>query len=96
MDSSATTNPSIVVNVLKKEMHLWQERIHQIIDENPTWSEEEVTWRLIEEMAVKGAELLKPAYDRSKGKKGRLSIQTNAQFYRDILPLGLVDELTGH
>lgn len=79
----ATTNPSIVVNVLKKEMHLWQDRIHQIVEENPTWSEVEVTWRLIEEMAVKGAELLKPAYDRWKGKKGRLSIQTNAQFYRN-------------
>ena len=79
----ATTNPTIVLNVLKKEMHLWNDRIHQIIDENPTWSEVEVTWKLIEEMAVRGAGLLKPAYDQSKGKKGRLSIQTNPQLYRN-------------
>ena len=79
----ATTNPTIVVNVLKKEMHLWEERIHQIITENPTWSEVEVTWKLIEEMAVRGAGLLKPVYDREKGKKGRLSIQTNPQLYRN-------------
>ncbi|KAF0104180.1 MAG: transaldolase [Chloroflexi bacterium] len=71
----ATTNPTIVVNVLKKEMALWQDRIHELIRENATWSESEVTWKLIEEMAVRGAELLKPIFDREKGKKGRLSIQ---------------------
>jgi transaldolase len=79
----ATTNPTIVVNVLKKEMHLWQERIHQLIAENPTGSETEITWKLIEEMAVNGARFLKPVYDREKGKKGRLSIQTNPAFYRN-------------
>jgi transaldolase len=79
----ATTNPTIVVNVLKKEMHLWNDRIHQLINDNPTWAESEVTWKLIEEMAVRGADLLKPAFDRTKGKKGRLSIQTNPTFYRN-------------
>ena len=79
----ATTNPTIVVNVLKKEMALWNDRIHQMITENSTWSESEITWKLIEEMAVVGANLLKPVYDREKGKKGRLSIQTNPTFYRN-------------
>lgn len=83
----ATTNPNIVVNVLKKEMHLWQERIHQMIVENPTWSEVELTWKLIEEMAVHGASFLKPAFDRYQGKKGRLSIQTNPAFYRDAVAI---------
>src|ERR1051326_308867 len=50
----ATTNPTIVVGVLKKEMSAWRERIFEIIAENPTWSEVEIAWRLIEEMAVKG------------------------------------------
>ena len=54
----ATTNPTIVGQVLKKELHLWEDRIHEMIAENPTWSEVEVTWRLIEEMAIKGAGLL--------------------------------------
>ena len=79
----ATTNPIIVVNVLKKEMHLWKGRIEEIIHDHPTWSEVEVTWKLIEEMAVRGAGLLKPVFDREKGKKGRLSIQTNPQLYRN-------------
>jgi transaldolase len=79
----ATTNPVIVGNVLDKEMHLWEDRIRQIIKEMPEASEEDITWKLNEEMAVKGAELLKPVFDREKGLKGRISIQTNAKFYRN-------------
>jgi transaldolase len=79
----ATSNPTIVHNVLKKEMHLWKDRIQSLINENPTWDEVEITWKLIEEMAAHGASLLRPAYERHKGKKGRLSIQTNPAFYRN-------------
>ncbi len=79
----ATTNPTIVLNVLRKELHLWRDRIHAIIDENPTWGEVEVAWRIIEELGCKGAELLMPVFEREGGRKGRLSIQTNPQFYRN-------------
>lgn len=79
----ATTNPSIVLSVLKQEMPLWKDRIYQIINNNPTWAEDQVAWQLIEEMAVKGAELLYPVFEREKGLKGRISIQTNPMFYRN-------------
>ena len=79
----ATTNPNIVLNVLKQEMPLWEERIRAIIAENGTWTEDQVAWKLIEEMAVHGAGLLKPVFDRHNGVKGRLSIQTNPMFYRN-------------
>jgi transaldolase len=78
----ATTNPVIVGQVLQKEMHLWQPRIHELIAEMPEATEIDITWKLIEEMAVKGAELLQPVFEREAGKKGRLSIQTNPMFYR--------------
>jgi transaldolase len=86
----ATTNPNIVVNVLKKEMYLWEARIRQLIAENLTWSEGEITWKLIEEMAAHGATFLKPAFDQYQGKKGRLSIQTNPAFYRN--PQAIVEQ----
>src|SRR5579872_3104003 len=79
----ATTNPTIVLGVLKKEMADWRERILGIIAENPTWAEAEIAWKLIEEMAVKGSKLLLPVFERSKGRKGRLSMQTNPCFYRN-------------
>src|SRR5687767_11354444 len=79
----ATSNPTIVHTVLKQELHLWKDRIHTLIHENPSWSEVEITWKLFEEMAVHGAGFLMPTYEKYGGKKGRLSIQTNPAFYRN-------------
>jgi transaldolase len=64
-------------------MHLWQDRIHEIIDQNPQWSEVEVAWKVFEEVAVNGAKLLLPVHEREACKKGRLSIQTNPANYRN-------------
>jgi transaldolase len=86
----ATTNPSIVVMVLKKEMHLWRDRLSGMIAENPTWNETDITWKLVEEMAARGAKLLEPAFERHRGRKGRLSIQTNPANYRN--PAALVQQ----
>ena len=70
-------------NVLKKELPLWKDRIIEIAADNPTFSEDEVAWQVIEEMAIKGSELLLPVFKRENGMKGRISIQTNAKFYRN-------------
>ncbi len=78
----ATTNPVIVCQVLAKELDLWKERIYELIAQMPAATEEEITWRLIEEMAVKGAELLAPVFERENQVKGRISVQTNPTFYR--------------
>jgi transaldolase len=80
----ATSNPTIVHAVLKKELHLWRDRIYTLIQENPTWSENEITWKLFEEMAVYGAGFLLPIFEKYNGKKGRLSIQTNPALYRNV------------
>jgi transaldolase len=66
-----------------QEWDLWKDRILQLISENPAASEDEVAWKLIEEMSVKAAALLLPIYEREKGKNGRLSIQTDPRLYRD-------------
>ncbi len=78
----ATTNPVIIGGVLKKEMHLWEGRIRELIAEYPEESYEDISWRLNEEMAVEVGKLLLPVFEASKGKKGRISIQTNAKYYR--------------
>ncbi len=78
----ATSNPTIVGEVLHKEIHLWRDRLQAIVAEHPTATEDEVTWQLIEEMAVKASELLLPVFEREHGRKGRLSIQTNPKLYR--------------
>jgi transaldolase len=79
----ATSNPTIVGEVLQKEMHLWEGRIAELVAGSPTATEDEIAWQLIEEMAVKAAALLLPVFEREGGRKGRLSIQTNPKLYRD-------------
>jgi transaldolase len=79
----ATSNPTIVGEVLSRELDDWRGRIAEIVAGNPSWTEDEVTWLLIEEMAVKAAKLLLPVFEREGGRKGRLSIQTDPKLYRD-------------
>jgi transaldolase len=79
----ATTNPVIVHNVLKKEMPQWKDRVYEIINADPCASEVEITWRVVEELAIHAAKMLLPIYEREHGMKGRISIQTNPQFYRN-------------
>jgi transaldolase len=79
----ATCNPVIVLSVLKKDWGLWKDRIPLIISELASASEEQVAWKLVEEMSQKAAALLLPTFERENGKFGRLSIQTNPKFYRN-------------
>jgi transaldolase len=79
----ATCNPVIVLEVLKKEMHLWRDHIHQLIREMPTATEDQIAWKLVEAISIKGAELLFPVFQQHQGRNGRLSVQTDPRFYRD-------------
>ena len=79
----ATANPVIIGTVLRQEMHLWKDRIPQLIQEMPTATEDEIAWKLMEEISAKGAELLLPAFEASGGRNGRLSFQTDPRYYRN-------------
>ena len=79
----ATCNPVIVVEVLKKEQQYWNERIRQLVQAHPTATEHDIAWKVVEEMSIRGAELLKPVFDAQGGKNGRLSVQTDPRYYRD-------------
>ena len=80
----ATANPVIATQVLQKELHLWKERIFELIQQMPTATEDEIGWKLVEEMSAKGAELLLPAFQQYRGRYGRLSVQTDPRYYRDV------------
>ena len=88
--TGATSNPSIVLDVLKSDAAYWNPRARELMAANPTWSEVELGWALIEQMAVRGAGILKPVFDASAGRKGRQSIQVNPANYRD--PARMVEQ----
>ncbi len=79
----ATSNPTIVLEVMQKEGSRWTGRVRSLAAEHPDWTEFELTWAIVEEMAVGGAALLYPIFKRETGRVGRLSIQTNPSFYPD-------------
>ena len=80
----ATCNPVIALEVLKQEMHLWKDRIVELIQQMPGSTEDEIAWALIEELSAKRAALLKDIFDRQRGHNGRLSIQTDPRLYRNV------------
>ena len=80
----ATSNPTIVGTVMKQEYDVWAPRVEQIIAEHADWTDQQVTWQVIEEMAIRGWKMLEPIYQRERGLKGRLSIQTNPTYHRSV------------
>jgi transaldolase len=79
----ATCNPVIALSVLKKEMNFWRPRIQELVREMPTADEDEIGWRVVEEMSTRAAALLRPVFDQHGGRNGRLSIQTDPRFFRN-------------
>jgi transaldolase len=79
----ATCNPVIVLGVLKSELAIWKSRIEALLKEFPAVDEDEIAWKVVREISVRAAALLKPVFDAQGGKNGRLSIQTDPRLYRD-------------
>jgi len=79
----ATCNPVIAVTVLKKEIDHWRARTVELMREMPYATEDQIGWKLVEEMSIRAARLLEPAFAEHRGRNGRLSIQTDPRFYRD-------------
>jgi transaldolase len=79
----ATCNPVIAHGILKKHIAEWRPRIEALLRELPGATEDQIGWKLVEEMSAKAAKLLEPAFAAHAGRNGRLSIQTDPRYFRD-------------
>ena len=79
----ATSNPTIVFNVIKSELDIWEPVLKKLIKDNPTDNDEDIAWKLIYEVAKIRSEKLMPIFNETNGKKGRLSAQVNAKNYKN-------------
>lgn len=79
----ATSNPAIVGAVIKQELTKWQARIREMAAQRKDITEDDIAYGIIYEMGAERSKKLLPIFDESKGRKGRLSIQTNPKYYRD-------------
>jgi transaldolase len=73
----------IAVTILKKEIGHWRTRVIELMRGMPGATEDQIGWKLVEEMSVRAARLLEPAFAEHGGRNGRLSIQTDPRLYRD-------------
>lgn len=81
--TGATSNPSIVLEVMRKDSAYWLPRVQELIAGNPSWTEVELSWAVVDEMATRGAAVLLPVFEAHGGRKGCQTVQTNPANYRD-------------
>ena len=65
--TGGTSNPSIVLDVIGKEKAHWSPRTRELAAAHPTWTEVDLTWAIIEEMALRGAGMLAPIHATRSG-----------------------------
>ena len=80
----ATANPTIVTDVWKQEPAYWRERVISLAEDRPDATEVDLAWAIVEEMSLRAAPLLRPAFEASGGRQGRLSMQTDPTFFRSF------------
>ena len=78
----ATANPTIVSDVWKADPEQWRDRVRVLAAERPDATEVDLAWAIVEEMSLRGAVLLRPAFAATGGRQGRLSMQTDPTLYR--------------
>lgn len=81
--TGATSNPGIILDVMRADRTHWGARVRELAEANQSWTEVELAWAIAEEMAARGAAVLRPVFDATDGSKGRQSIQLNPADYRD-------------
>jgi len=80
----ATANPTIVADVWKATPGYWRDRVRAIAVERPDATEVDLAWAVVEEMSLRAAPLLLPAFGASGGRQGRLSMQTDPTLFRSF------------
>ena len=80
----ATANPTIVTDVWKADPSHWRGRVREIADAREDVTEVDLAWAIVEEMSLRAAPLLLPAFEASSGRQGRLSMQTDPTLFRSF------------
>ncbi len=83
----ATCNPVIALAAINADLPRWTERIRHVATEMPMATESQIGWRLVEEVSIEAAGMLRPAFDRYEGVNGRISMQTDPRNHRNAAAL---------
>jgi transaldolase len=79
----ATSNPVITKAAVAAHPDVWNPVIDRLISDHPEQSEDEIAWLLVDEVGRRAAAILEPVYERTEGRKGKLSLQVSPKYYRN-------------
>lgn len=79
-----TTNPPLSLQAIQSDPVYWTTEIQSIILANPHDDIEDIYWKTYLETVRRGAEMMRPLYERSNGKYGFLSGQVDPRFVTDL------------
>ena len=79
----ATSNPVIVGTVLQQDLGHWREPVRGLLTEMARGTEDELAWRVYEQVTLRGARLLEGTFTSGGGQEGRMAIQVDPRSYRD-------------
>lgn len=80
--TGATSNPVLVLAAIEADPDRWREVARALLRDHPDDSDHDVAWRLVAHAAREAAGLLYPIFERSGGRRGRLSVQTDPALHR--------------
>jgi transaldolase len=78
-----TTNPPLSLQAVQANPEFWTSEIQRIASTVAKADVESVYWALYLEIVRRGAEMIRPVYDKSNGKYGFLSGQVDPRFVTD-------------
>ena len=71
-------------DVWKADPAHWRDRVQALAAERADATEIDLAWAIVEEMSLRAAPLLLPAFEASGGRQGRLSMQTDPTLFRSF------------
>ncbi|MEO6152817.1 MAG: transaldolase family protein, partial [Croceibacterium sp.] len=78
-----TTNPPLSLQAIKLAPDVWAAEIRKIAAANPALDYEGVYWKMYLDLVRRGAEAIRPVWEKSGGKYGWLSGQVDPRWVRD-------------
>jgi transaldolase len=78
-----TTNPPLSLTAIKSNPAFWNEWLDDLIHSNPDLDQKELVWLIYKEVVRRGAEMMLPIWQASKGRFGWLSGQLDPRLFTE-------------
>lgn len=79
-----TTNPPLLLQAIQDDPEFWMQEIRRLALERPTASVEDIYWAIYLDVVRRGAEMIRPVWEKSGGRYGLVSGQVDPRYVSDF------------